>query len=103
MIDERYLFILGRTPLLSLAELQGYAASMGSPAVIEDVVAASVAIVRGKLSDYHLLMEHVAGTVKVASVAETRGSVTSLDDWVALLFPLLQQPLFLLPLLTHLF
>ena len=91
MIDERYLFILGRTPLLSLAELQGYAASMGSPAVIEDVVAASVAIVRGKLSDYHLLMEHVAGTVKVASVAETRGSVTSLDDWVALLFPLLQQ------------
>ena len=87
-MKQTYLFILGRQPELSLAELFGYAEGRKIDIEVLEVIE-SAAVISGDLPEPLLLMEDLAGAVKIARAELPLSKPVTIDEWVERLEPML--------------
>ncbi|OGL69477.1 hypothetical protein A3D60_04125 [Candidatus Uhrbacteria bacterium RIFCSPHIGHO2_02_FULL_47_29] len=83
-MEDNYLFILGRQPELSLAELFGYAEGRAINFEVGEIYG-STAVIRGKLPEPKRLMEDLAGVVKIASAGAPLPRPKNINEWTELL------------------
>lgn len=88
IMNQTYLFILGRQPELSLAELLGYAEGRKIDIEVLETID-SVAVIRGDLPEAKLLINDLAGAVKIAEVLLTKPWSKVINELIEIIKPVL--------------
>lgn len=91
-MTQPYLFVFGRHPVLSLAELLAYACAQ-QRAVSSPVMIGAVAITTADLERPETLPSELAGLVKIAASQPPLSRPNNIGDWVKILEPLLMKSL----------